>query len=381
MLVKLLDCIEVISGGTPKTAIKEYWNGDIPWLTIDDFRDANKYVYKTQKSITIEGLENSSTNLLHKNDMIISARGTVGKLALIYRDMAFNQSCFGIRVKDKYLLNPEYLFYYLKCNLPYILKKSQGAIFDSINLNSFKYIDIILPNIDTQNKISSILRKLDSQIERNNAMIKKLQVLSQSIFNKFFSNETNHISLLDFPYIEIIKPGIDKFEGSKHYIATAEVDNEKVDYNASLIEYETRENRANMQPIKNSVWFAKMKNSIKHIYISEADCMFCSNYIFSTGFAGIKCDDIVFEYLVDFINMPYFEIKKDILSHGATMEGVNNDDLKSIQIPFPSKNTLIDFHNKVKKIHCQITKLNEQTFKLNNLKEKLLPLLINGQLI
>lgn len=109
--------------------------------------------------------------------------------------------------------------------------------------------------------------------------------------------------------------------------------------------------------------------------------MLCSNYIFSTGFAGIKCEDIVYEYLIDFINTSYFEMKKDILSHGATMEGVNNDDLKSIQIPLPSKDRLVDFHNKVKELHYQITKLNEQTFKLNDLKEKLLPLLINGQLI
>lgn len=205
--------------------------------------------------------------------------------------------------------------------------------------------------------------------------------MSQGIFNKLFSDETNNISLLDFPYIQIIKPGISKFEGTKHYIATAEVDNEKVNYNAPLIDFDTRENRANMQPVKNSVWFAKMKNSLKHIYISDTDSMMCSNYIFSTGFTGIKCDDFAFEYLVNFINMPYFENKKNILSHGATMEGVNNEDLKSIQIPLPSKDKLIIFHNKVKEIHYQTTKLNEQTFKLNVLKEKLLPLLINGQLI
>lgn len=204
--------------------------------------------------------------------------------------------------------------------------------------------------------------------------------MSQGIFNKFFINETDYISLLDFPYIQIIKSGIDMFKGNKYYIATAEVDNDKVNYNAPLIEYETRENRANMQPVKNSVWFAKMKNSIKHIYVSDVDSMFCSNYIFSTGFVGIKCEDNAFEYLIDFINTPYFEMKKDILSHGATMEGVNNEDLKSIQIPLPSKDRLIDFHNKVKELHYQITMLNEQTFKLNNLKEKLLPLLINQQL-
>lgn len=282
---------------------------------------------------------------------------------------------------DKYLL--EYMKYYMQSPIgqSYLFRAKQGSSQPNITMESIRKTKIIKKSINEQIKIVSILSSIDAQIKRNNDMVQKLQVLSQGIFNKFFSNETNHISLLDFPYIQIIKPGIDRFEGSKHYIATAEVDKDKVNYNAPLIEYETRENRANMQPVKNSVWFAKLKNSIKHIYVSNVDSMLCSNYIFSTGFAGIKCEDIVYEYLIDFINTSYFEMKKDILSHGATMEGVNNDDLKSIQIPLPSKDRLVDFHNKVKELHYQITKLNEQTFKLNDLKEKLLPLLINGQLI
>ena len=84
MLVKFLDYIDVISGGTPKTNVSEYWNGDIPWLSIDDFKMCNSYVYKTNKYITKAGIDNSSTNLLYKNDIIISARGTVGKIALGY---------------------------------------------------------------------------------------------------------------------------------------------------------------------------------------------------------------------------------------------------------------------------------------------------------
>ncbi len=155
--------------------------------------------------------------------------------------------------------------------------------------------------------------------------------MSHAIFNKFFASESGLVSLVDFPYIEILKPGINRFDGSKHYIATAEVEGDKLNFNAPLIEYVTRENRANMQPIQNSVWFAKMKHSVKHINVSTQDEYLVNNYIFSTGFCGIKCDDIAFEYIVNYLNLPYFEIKKDILSNGATMEGVNNEDLKSEQ--------------------------------------------------
>lgn len=369
MLVKLLEYVEIISGGTPKTTNSEYWNGDIPWLAIDDFRDVNKYVYETQKLITKKGLENSSTNILRYGDIIISARGTVGKIALIHHDMAFNQSCFGIRIKNKQILNSNFLFYYLKCNLQYILKKSQGAIFDSINLSTFDYIKVDLPPIEIQEKIASILTQIDDQIEQNNVMVKKLQVLSRAIFNRFFSDETNCVSLLDFPYTKILKPGISKFEGQKHYIATAEVGGDKVNFDAPLINYETRENRANMQPIKNSVWFAKMKNSVKHLYISKEDRLLLSDYILSTGFCGLECDDFAFEYMINYIILPYFENKKNILSHGATMKGVNNDDLKSMHIHLPSKERLVVFHSKTKEIHCQISRINQKTFELTKLKK------------
>lgn len=306
-----------------------------------------------------------------------------GETAWIPEDDKYIQNGdIGLVIPFENVLDKKYCYYLLSS---YIIKNqlSAGAQQTKIRHTSPEKIkDCVapIPSVDYQRKIGNILYEIDRQIERNNLMVKKLQVLSQGIFNKFFINETDYISLLDFPYIQIIKSGIDMFKGNKYYIATAEVDNDKVNYNAPLIEYKTRENRANMQPVKNSVWFAKMKNSIKHIYVSDVDSMFCSNYIFSTGFVGIKCEDNAFEYLIDFINTPYFEMKKDILSHGATMEGVNNEDLKSIQIPLPSKDRLIDFHNKVKELHYQITMLNEQTFKLNNLKEKLLPLLINQQL-
>ena len=94
--------IDIIGGGTPKTSIEEYWNGSIPWLSVKDFNDDYRKVYKTEKTITELGLNKSSTKLLQENDLIISARGTVGELAQIPIPMAFNQSCYGLRgKKDK----------------------------------------------------------------------------------------------------------------------------------------------------------------------------------------------------------------------------------------------------------------------------------------
>ena len=219
-------------------------------------------------------------------------------------------------------VHPKFLFYFLTQKdivrqLQTIAQNSTSS-YPSISNDDLLNLKINLPSLKTQEKVVSILSLLDQQIERNNTVVKRLQVLSQYIFNRFFAQEKELISLLEFPYSQIIKPGINKFDKQKHYFATAEVDGEILNYKAPLIEYETRESRANMQPVENSVWFAKMKNSIKHIYVSQKDESLINNYIFSTGFCGIKCDDIAFEYLINYLNLPYFEKEKDILSHGAT---------------------------------------------------------------
>lgn len=387
MLVKLGNYLDIKRG--PGLPSENYaTEGSLIRLTLGNFNYPNGGFKNNASKQDIYYSGNVKKEyILKKGDLITplteQVEGLLGETAWIPEDDKYIQNGdIGLVIPFENVLDKKYFYYLLSS---YIIKNqlSAGAQQTKIRHTSPEKIkDCVapIPSVDYQRKIGNILYEIDRQIERNNLMVKKLQVLSQGIFNKFFINETDYISLLDFPYIQIIKSGIDMFKGNKYYIATAEVDNDKVNYNAPLIEYETRENRANMQPVKNSVWFAKMKNSIKHIYVSDVDSMFCSNYIFSTGFVGIKCEDNAFEYLIDFINTPYFEMKKDILSHGATMEGVNNEDLKSIQIPLPSKDRLIDFHNKVKELHYQITMLNEQTFKLNNLKEKLLPLLINQQL-
>ena len=90
LISKLSDVIDLIGGGTPKTSISKYWGGNIPWLSVKDFNNDNRYVCATEKTITEEGLKNSSTKMLAVDDIIISARGTVGELAMIPFPMAFN---------------------------------------------------------------------------------------------------------------------------------------------------------------------------------------------------------------------------------------------------------------------------------------------------
>ena len=166
MKCKLSEVMELIGGGTPKTTMPEYWNGNIPWLSVKDFNNDFRYVYSTEKTITELGLQNSSTKLLQKGDVIISARGTVGEIATIPYPMAFNQSCYGIRAK-KDIVTSDFLYYLIKHNVSVLKKNTHGSVFDTITRDTFDNIDVNIPSIEQQERITGILSPIDEKIELN----------------------------------------------------------------------------------------------------------------------------------------------------------------------------------------------------------------------
>ena len=190
MKYKFSEIMDIIGGGTPKTSKSEYWNGDIPWLSVKDFNNDYRYVYETEKTITQAGLDNSSTKLLKRNDSIISARGTVGEMAMIPYPMAFNQSCYGLRAKEG-LVDEEYLYYLIKHNVVVLKKNTHGSVFDTITRDTFDGIEVDLPSLAEQKVVASILRDLDDKIEVNNEINKNLQEQAQALYANIFIQNTS----------------------------------------------------------------------------------------------------------------------------------------------------------------------------------------------
>jgi type I restriction enzyme S subunit len=182
---KLSDVFEIIGGGTPKTDVEEYWNGDIPWLSVVDFNNDQRTVSVTEKSITELGLQNSSTKILRKGQLIISARGTVGQIAQLGRDMAFNQSCYGLTGKHSLLFN-DFGYYLLKHTVGRIKAKSHGSVFDTITRSTFDSIEINLPPLPEQRAIASILSALDDKIELNLKTNKTLEDIAMTLYKHWF---------------------------------------------------------------------------------------------------------------------------------------------------------------------------------------------------
>jgi type I restriction enzyme S subunit len=183
-IYKLSEVLKIIGGGTPKTSIPEYWNGNIPWLSVKDFQGEQKFVSYTEKTITEVGLKKSSTKLLPKGAMIISARGTVGELAVLEREMAFNQSCYGLLPNEK--TDRDYLYYLVKQKIRELQGLSYGSVFDTITTKTFDGLDVLLPDLKEQTQIANILSAIDDKIENNLATNKTLEDMAMALYKHWF---------------------------------------------------------------------------------------------------------------------------------------------------------------------------------------------------
>lgn len=182
--IPIIECIDLIGGGTPKTSVAEYWDGDIPWLSVKDFNNDYRHVYTTEKHITEAGLNNSSTKLLQKDDIIISARGTVGEMAMIPFPMAFNQSCYGIRAKKG--INSTFLYYLLKNSISKLKLMTHGSVFDTITRDTFATLIVGMPDESTQEVIAVTLAAIDDKIELNNKINDNLQQQAMALYKSWF---------------------------------------------------------------------------------------------------------------------------------------------------------------------------------------------------
>ena len=184
----LYDVIEMVGGGTPKTVIAEYWEGDINWLAGGDIASNHKnFVFSSEKRISEKGLENSSANLLPKFATAISARGTVGKYCILSEPMTFSQSNYGIKPKYKDCFFFTYLL--IGYSVAELQSAAYGSVFDTITTNTFKEHKINIPSekeiLDFEITVASYFKKMLS----NTNQIRTLTQLRDALLPKLMSGE------------------------------------------------------------------------------------------------------------------------------------------------------------------------------------------------
>lgn len=166
--------MDVLSGGTPRTATAMFWDGEIGFFTPKDATDT-PYVLRTEKTITEEGLRACNSQLFPQETLFITARGTVGKLNLALAPMAMNQSCYGLRTKSHF--GQKFLYLALSAAIEQVRSRATGAVFDAIIVATFDRIPFIVPPEALTRSFESSITPMFDQIAN---LIQQNQKLAQA---------------------------------------------------------------------------------------------------------------------------------------------------------------------------------------------------------
>ena len=361
-------------------------------------------------------IEEQNTFSIKKGDVFVTRTSeTIDELAMSsvalkdYPNATYSGFVKRLRPKTTGIVYDKFLAFYLRSKLfrKTMTNNATMTLRASFNEDIFSFLYLYLPSYEEQKKIGDLLYNIEMKMLANKKINDNLEQQLTTLYDYWFTQYDfpdengkpyqssggkmvmnnclkkkipdgwNVESVYSNQFSSIIKPGVDKFD-TKTYFATADIKGTSIS-SGTLIDYENRENRANMQPSVNSVWFAKMKNSIKHLYLNEEMLPIILSSILSTGFCGLQCSDVSFEYMASYISNTYFETHKDMLAHGATQEAVNNDDLAGIHIVIPDDKTLQNYHRITQPIYSQISKNICENQELVKIRDWLLPMLMNGQ--
>jgi type I restriction enzyme, S subunit len=184
----LLEMVELIGGGTPKTSVEEYWGGDIPWFSVVDApADSDVFVIDTEKHVTELGVENSSTKVLPKGTTIISARGTVGKCAVVGVPMAMNQSCYGIKGKNG--IADHFTYFTIRHQVADLQRSGHGSVFNTITRSTFDTITIAAPPCATTVAFDAAVEASLERILANLRESRTLAALRDALLPKLLAGE------------------------------------------------------------------------------------------------------------------------------------------------------------------------------------------------
>lgn len=180
------DITDVIGGGTPSTDVEEYWNGDIQWFTPTEIGQT-KYVSKSVRTISNEGLSHSSARLLPKGAILLTTRATVGEMSIADNDCCTNQGFQSLVVNSSN--DNEFVYYCQPLIKRYCLQHASGSTFVEISRKNVSKCPLSIPSLSEQRKIAALLSSVDDVITAQAAEVAAWEERKKGVMQKLFSQE------------------------------------------------------------------------------------------------------------------------------------------------------------------------------------------------
>ena len=178
--IRLAEIGEIIGGGTPKTTESAYWdNGSISWITPADMNGCGMFIGKGSKSITEEGLNNSSAQLIPKDGVIISSRAPIGYIAIAENELTTSQGCKTFSAYNKIKILSKYIYFVIINSISDLTKRASGTTFKEISGRGVGETIIPLPPPEEQQRIVDRINYLMGKIDDYEKVEKELLTLEQ----------------------------------------------------------------------------------------------------------------------------------------------------------------------------------------------------------
>ena len=401
-------CERIYSGGTPSTKHEEYWNGDIKWLSSGE--TSQRFVYDTERKITQEGVENSSTKLATKGCTVVATAGqgyTRGQASFLMTDTYMNQSVIACKANENVIL-PLYLYYNLDSRYEEFRLLSDGtSTRGGLSGWILKRMEIKLPPKPSQKKIIDILYSIDRKIEENKAINNNLEQQAQTLFKSWFVDfEPFDESFIDSPIGTKIPHSLQMVQiGSlPHILETGKrpkggavatgvpsigAENVKrlgeVNFASAKyipVEFAQKMDKGKIHGYELMLYKdgGKPGTFIPHFSMFGEgfpyDDFFINEHVFKLDFGDKGFNEFCYFYLQT--NYPYNWLANN--GGKAAVPGINQQDVNSIWI-YPPDNPLVKEYCKwVQPIFTTILRNCSQNVKLSQLRDALLPKLMSGEL-
>jgi len=395
-------CSNVTSGGTPKSTNLEYYNGgNIPWLNTKEVR-FNR-IYSTEKYITEAGLKNSAAKWIKKNNVIVAMYGaTAGNIAINKIPLTTNQACCNLEINEK-IAEYRFVYYNLLDKYTILSSMANGGAQQNLNSLQIKDFNIYLPPLETQQKIVKVLSAIDDKIELNNKINENLEQQAQAIFKSWFVDFEPFGGIMPEDWRKGVLENIVEFTNgyafkSKDLLNSCEGNC----YDVFKQGHINRGGGFNSQGTKS--WYKKenAKNLEKYI-LKKGDILMAmtdmkdnvailgntaligvdNKYIVNQRVGLLRCNNSIcidFPFVYILTNSSEFLTDLRKRANSGVQVNLSSAEIKNSKLIIPSKEINKKFDNIVKPMFYQIFKNNIENENLTELRDTLLPKLMNGEI-
>ena len=381
--IKLNELCEINIGKTPSRNKNEYWGKGFNWLSISDLKESR--ISETKEEITDIAIKECNMRIVPRNTVVMSFKLSIGKTAILDKDMYTNEAIANFPIKNKEVIFPEYLFYALSTvNFNNTDRAVMGATLNKSKLNEIK---IPYCNLENQKKIVNVLDKSQELINKRKEQIEALDELVKSKFIEMFGNPVRNEKGWSKEICKSISfkigSGATPKGGNSSYkdegislIRSMNVHNNKfVNKDLAFIDDEQAEKLKNVTIEHNDVLLNITGASVARC------CTVPDKYIparVNQHVAIIRCNDnLILPKFLEYqlTNKNYQRLLWDIAtSGGATREAITKQQIENLELIVPElevQNKFVDFVKQVDKLKFELEKsLKELEDNFNSLMQR-----------